>query len=200
MIDNGIAMFLGNNHINDTTDYTYFVFIHEKGTFWTNEGVPNMRSFKLNLNEQRVLKFRKVFHSILPTKETPCKTEEDFSLTKCFKQFLKKSVGCTLDLFTKSNSCQTMDKLNETIALMEWLQNEDFNNVTKITGCTQRCNFNSYEIVFEKNMNIDWKTSWKSELYVQLASDIVEERVEYLTFDDNAFISAVGGYLGTFEN
>ena len=104
MIDNGIAMFLGNNHINDTTDYTYFVFIHEKGTFWTNEGVPNMRSFKLNLNEQRLLKFRKVFHSILPTKETPCKTEKDFSLTKCFKQFLKKSVGSVLWICSQSQT------------------------------------------------------------------------------------------------
>ena len=74
-----------------------------------------------------------------------------------------------------------------------------FNNITKITGCSQRCVFDSYELVFEKNRKIDWRTSWNSELYVHLASDIVEERVEYLTFDQNAFISAIGGYLGNLQ-
>ena len=200
--DHGIAMFLGKKtYMNDTTDYAYFLFFHEKETFWTNKDVHNLISMKMNLNEQKTVIFRKVFHSILPKKETPCKNEA-FSLTTCFKQFIEKKVGCSLDLFTTSTSfakCDTMEKVNETLALLQWLQDGNFNNITKITGCSQRCVFDSYELVFEKNRKIDWRTSWNSELYVHLASDIVEERVEYLTFDRNAFISAIGGYLGNIK-
>ena len=198
-MDNGIAMFLGDKLKSDHTDYTYFVYFHEKGTFWTNKDVHDLRLIRLKLNEQSTLTFRKVFHSILPKPETPCNNEEDFDLTKCFKDFIAKKVGCSLDWFTTSDSvkkCNTMDKVKETFALMDWLQDEQFDNISKITGCTQKCQFYSYEMVMEKSMTIDWKTYWDSELYVYLGSDIVEEREEYYTFDDTDFLSAVGGYLG----
>ena len=198
-MDNGIAIFLGNKLKSYSSDYTYFVYFHEKGSFWPNKDVYNLRYTRLTLNEQRILVFRKVFHSILPTKETPCNDERDFNITKCFQDFIEKKVGCSLDWFTSSISvekCTTIDKILETIALMDWLQDEPFDNITEISGCTKKCKFYSYEMVMEKRKTIDWKTSWNSELYVYLASDIVEEREEYYTIEIDDFLSAVGGYLG----
>ena len=191
-------MFLGNRNKTDTSDLAYFVYIHEKGAFWLNRGVPNLNYIKLKVGEQKVALFRKTYHSDLPTKSS-CSEEEAFRITKCLKTYIEKTVGCSFNLFAITDSFETYNtskKIKETLLLLKWLQDEEYREIARKTGCYNRCKYNSYEIEITNQRSIDWETAWHSEIYIYADSDIVEEREEYYTFDFTNLMGTIGGYLG----
>ena len=134
----------------------------------------------------------------MPAK-TNCIEDESFSLTKCFKSYVKKKIGCSFNLFSVSNSsenCKATDKIRKTITLLKWLQEEEYIKIAEKSGCYKRCKYHSYEIEIKDVKKIDWETDWLSELYVYTGSDIVDERREYYTFDFINLMGTIGGYLG----
>ena len=87
-------------------------------------------------------------------------------------------------------------KIKETLLLLKWLQDEEYREIARKTGCYNSCKYNSYEIEITDQRSIDWETAWHSEIYIYADSDIVEEREEYYTFDFTNLMGTIGGYLG----
>ena len=163
-----------------------------------NSGVPNLKFIRLKTGNQMIIFFRKKFNSDLPSK-SKCTENENFSLSKCFQNYVEKKIGCSLNLFTVSDSierCKTMEKVNKTLLLLKWIQNVKYSQLEEETGCYRKCKYFSYEIEIKDRRTIDWETDWLSELYIYAASDIVEEREEYYTFDLINCMGTIGGYLG----
>ena len=198
ILSHGIGMFFGNKTKNDATDKGYIIYFHEKGSFWLNRDIPDLKLLKLAVKDKKVVFFQKIFHSDLPAK-TKCIKDESYSLTNCFKRYIHNKIGCSFNLFSVSNSfenCQTIDEKRKTISLLKWLQDEEYIKIAEETGCYKPCKYHSYEIEIKDQKKIDWETDWLSELYVYAGSDIVDERREYYTFDFINLMGTIGGYLG----
>ena len=138
-----------------------------------------------------------------------CRKEADCSIFELVSNFNSSN--------TKLKECSTLNEVLKVIKLFNWFQSSTYETLLKTTGCKNKCRRITYEIVKETEkvsfnainisflnafylQDIDWKTNWLSELYVNADNDVVEERDEFKTFDSLSLFSSVGGYLGNKNN
>ena len=124
-------------------------------------------------------------------------------MTKCLQEYVFKKSGCVLDWFRNVSTssdhkpCTNKEQLFIIRDIWNWLFDANINNITKVTGCLQRCTFMTYDIRKQKDIPITWNTTkWLSEFYVYTDSEHVEMKSEYYTYDGRDLLGTVGGFLG----
>ena len=80
--------------------------------------------------------------------------------------------------------------------LLIWIKHR-LSEVIKESGCYPKCVIIQYSFeTIHKRSSLT--PNWTAEVYIQPKSSIVEYSTEYYTFDFNALVGNIGGYLGLF--
>ena len=113
IFSNRIGLFLGHTKLfnfKSNNFKNFFIYIHEKEQFW-----PRGEFYPISIlpNEYKVLRVQKKIQAS-KKENNKCNDDKKFSFTSCIKNYIKKAVGCSLQLFDKQDSfpkCWTKSQL-----------------------------------------------------------------------------------------
>ena len=179
------------------------IFIHEKGQFWPRSdmfsfGQPEPVKISYADDVQIIFSIKEIDH--INNEKNDCNDDEGYSLTKCVEDFVERDTNCKLNFSnTALNQNENCSESNfqKYFKLLIWLKNAKLSDIKRKSGCKRKCKIVQYSIDVEKR-KIIWNSSWSSEVYIQPKTSGIERTSEYYSFDQNALISSLGGYLGLF--
>ena len=176
---------------------SFSIYLHENGQFW-----PTQDTNKLTIpsNMSMELSFQVTSEIKLADDDHKCVDEEDYSLTKCLKDYIATNVGCSLNWFQTSayQTCFSKDEIRKTQDVFDWIESSSWKNVTYITGCFPKCESLKYDVSVVSEEKTFWEKNWISEVFIQTNSANREVVIEYISYDLGDMMGDLGGYLGLF--
>ena len=154
----------------------------------------------LFLNRSVVIGFKLVSIKEIKNKNNKCIEDENYSLTKCLKDFVAKTVGCSLQWFQQDDHpvCSEKEEMIKTQELYDLLQRAPLPDLSIKSGCLQKCTTINHDISILSEENTVWEKKWMSEVFIKPNGAFEEENIEYLVYDVADMIGNLGGYLGLF--
>ena len=191
--------------INNISAYStsYDVFLHERGQFWPRSdmfslGQSEPVQVELHSDVEIIFTHQKIAR--LNSQSRPCIDSLDYSFTKCIQNFAVRKTNCSIDYSSVGKDQQELcskENFFRYFKLLIWIKQGRLSEVIKESGCHPKCVIKQYsfETIHERS---SWTPNWTAEVYIQPKSSIVEYSSEYYTFDFNALVGNIGGYLGLF--
>ena len=98
-------------------------------------------------------------------------------MTSCLQKYVVDKNGCEINWFrdTSYANCSTFEQFEMIQETWNWMFDASYDEIVSKTGCLQKCNFMTYDIVKKLETDITWNTTkWISEFYVYTDSEHVE--------------------------
>ena len=187
--------------LNFNTTLSQYTIIHDPNFFILGPNPETMPRILTIQNEDygtKVLYIKTTQHVKMNLPHKKCEERQVYSLTRCVRKMISKTVGCRAPWDHYSDEdfpvCHEIDQLRLTDKIYQDLSVVEQMEIENQTGCLLPCVYNQYQVVDEP------LTISKEKKMINLirATKTTVIETEVLVYPFSSFLAEFGGALGLF--